>query len=164
MQGSFLIKCCKPHASMLLMSNSRMGSEVIPEREKVLLLHLPLNCYHTVLVALRRAVNGGDELFCLRSFIHSFIHTFNHHIFTSTICETKIHKTWMLPWKTPNFENNQISDYETLNYCSFLSVTFSVSVFQIRSYLVTDFKLLVHSGSLLLAFFFSFDVHANRWI
>lgn len=31
-------------------------------------------------------------------------------------------------------------------------------------YLVTDFKLLVHSGSLLLACFFSFDVHANGWI
>lgn len=107
---------------------SRKGESSLAQSASELLPY----CLGITLGALRRVVNGGDELFCLLSFVHSFIHTFNHHIFTSTICKTKIHKTWMLPSKTPNFENNKISDYETLYYYSFLTVTFSVSVFQIR--------------------------------
>ena len=64
-----------------------------------------------------------------------------------------MHKTWNLPSRAPNFEGNQIIDYEVLYYHSFLTATLSLTVLQIPNYLVTDFKLLVHSGILLLACF-----------
>ena len=103
-----------------------------------------------------RSFPASDHLF-----IPLLIHTFNHHIFTSTIYETKMHKTCILPSRTPNFEGNQIIGYQALFYCSFF---FCINAFQIPNYLVTDFKLLVRGGSLLSACFFSFALHANCWI
>lgn len=90
------------------------------------------------------------------SLIHLFVHTFNQHVFTSTRYETKMCKTWILLQRPPIFKATR-----SLAIKPFV---LSVSVLQILSYLVTDFKLLAHSWSLLLACSFSFAVHANSWI
>lgn len=64
-------------------------------------------------------------------------------------------------FKDHQSEGNQIIGCEALYSQSFLTATLSMPVLPIPSYLVTDFKLLVHSGSLLLACFFSFDVQGT---
>ena len=138
----------------------RKGESFLPQADSELCPYFLGIAFWT----LRRVANGEDkELLCPWSFIHSVI-LFNHHIRASATYETKMHETWILASRTPNSEGNQIIGCALLYYYRFLTAPFSVSVFQIPSYLVTDLKWLVHSGSVMLAYFFSFDVHANCWI
>lgn len=90
--------------------------------------------------ALRRVGNGGDEEeFCLWVFIHSFIPGFS--------------LQGPLVWRAIRSPAMKL----------FITVAFCITApnCQVSA---TDFKLLVHSGNLLLVCFFLFDVYANYWI